>query len=207
MSLIETLQQIKFEAKKITDYTEMLPYTDLIAYRVIIARLGDSDNNRWWNMAILSVFGRQHLYEFLPKTIQSKRIPLAFAACAKVESRVILNKQCISLFSLGFSVEREISRLLSKNIATEANIERILDITEGLKCKLEAPGWTQQFSYPVPISSKGAANERNISALSLGILDKMPSKESLQEVTSKLFASYGNSCLGRLVIPFYEVIP
>ena len=87
MSLIEILQQIKCEAQKITGNAEMLPYADLIAYRVLIARLGDSDNNRWWNIAILSHFGKQHLADFFPKTIQSKRIPLAFAACAKAESR------------------------------------------------------------------------------------------------------------------------
>ena len=108
----------------------------------------------------------KHLSEFLPKTIQSKRIPLAFATCSKVESRVISSKQCISLFNFGFSVEREISRLLAKNSATEASIEKILTITEGVKCLLESPGWTQQLGYQVPISSNGTANVSNISALS-----------------------------------------
>jgi len=41
MSLREVLKQIKFESEKITEGAQIHPYSDLITYRVLIARLGE----------------------------------------------------------------------------------------------------------------------------------------------------------------------
>jgi hypothetical protein len=203
MSLREIFERIKFESKKLSEDAQ--PYPDLIAFRVMIARLGDSDNNRWWNIAILSSFGKQHLADFLPKTIQSKRIWLAFAACAKVEGKTIPSRNYISLFNLGFNIEREISLLLSRNSMDESNIERILSIIESTKWLLDSPGWMQQLGYEAPGGSNITASESNITALCLGTLDKQPGKEFLVKIQESLFAGYGNSFLGHLVVPYYEV--
>lgn len=205
MSPKETFEQIRSECEKIVDGAKIgIPSGELIAFRILVARLGETDNNRWWNMAILSPFGRQHLVDFLPTTLRSKRMVLAFSACAKAERRLIPAKNCISLFNLGFDMERNVAMLLSRGASVESAIHRVLDLAESVNCTLNSPGWNEELGYGSPIGH-ARIGEGNVTSLSLGTLSDHPDRETWARIVRSLFVGYGHSYRGWLIIPYYEV--
>ena len=58
MSLKEALNQIESETEQIMRDPALRSFASIIAQRIFIARIGDWDNNRWWNMTILGPFGK-----------------------------------------------------------------------------------------------------------------------------------------------------
>ncbi len=98
-------------------------FLDLVASRLLIERIGESNNLDWWDSLVLSETGRARLADVTPKTRLKSQINLALNVGNKVESDR-LPEDSISLFSFGPQVE---SRLTAAIEEIEADEDLTLD--------------------------------------------------------------------------------
>lgn len=113
-------------------------FLDLIAARLLIERVGESNNQGWWDSRVLSETGRARLEEVTPKTQLQSRITLASKVGRKVESDH-LPADSISLFSFGPQVESRISAALED---IEAIDDNPLEALENVSMQSLDEGWT-----------------------------------------------------------------
>lgn len=79
----------------------------VIYYRIMIARLGEEDNNFWWESRILSSVGRLNMIPFLPKTFFQQRFDMAIKAVRQKEINTIHVNKVITLFHFGYEFEKK----------------------------------------------------------------------------------------------------
>lgn len=183
-------------------------FLDLVASRLLIERVGETDSLDWWDSRVLSETGRARLSEVTPKTQLKSRIDLAVKVGRKAESDR-LPDDSISLFSFGPQVE---SRLTAAIEGIESNDELTLKALESLSIQSLDEGWTDAVI---------AATESNISAVSAiepaqgpGAGDAFLLEESgytLDEIDpekwgllTSLLRGYGY-CTDRLRVPYYNL--
>ncbi len=116
-------------------------FLDLIAARLLIERVGESNNQGWWDSRVLSETGRARLEEVTPKTQLQSRITLASKVGRKAESDH-LPADSISLFSFGPQVESRISAALEDIEATDDNP---LEALENVSVQSLDRGWTDRI--------------------------------------------------------------
>ncbi|MFD1647980.1 BrxE family protein [Haloarchaeobius litoreus] len=116
-------------------------FLDLVASRLLIERVGESNNLGWWDSRVLSETGRARLEEVTPKTQLQSRITLASKVGRKAESDR-LPADTISLFSFGPQVE---SRLAATIEDTEAADEQPLEALENVSVQSLNEGWTDRI--------------------------------------------------------------
>jgi hypothetical protein len=116
-------------------------FFDLIASRLLVERVGESNNQGWWDSRILSETGRTRLEEVTPKTQLQSRISLASKVGRKAESdRLPVNT--ISLFSFGPQVESRLSVVIED---IEAADDNPLEALENVSVKSLSEGWTNRI--------------------------------------------------------------
>jgi hypothetical protein len=133
-------------------------FLDLIASRLLISRIGESDNQAWWDSRVLSETGRARLEEVTPKTQLQSRITLASKVGRKAESDR-LPTDALSLFSFGPQMESRISAAIEDIEATE---NPSLDALENVSTQTLSEGWADRI-----IEQTGA----NITAASTTLTD------------------------------------
>jgi hypothetical protein len=116
-------------------------FLDLIASRLLIERVGESNNEGWWDSRVLSETGRARLNEVTPKTQIQSRITLASKVGRKVESDH-LPSDTISLFSFGPQVESRISAAIEE---IDASDDLPLDALESVSVQSLSEGWTDEI--------------------------------------------------------------
>lgn len=116
-------------------------FLDLIASRLLIERVGESNNQGWWDSRVLSETGRARLEEVTPKTQLQSRITLASKVGRKAESDH-LPADSISLFSFGPQVESRISAALED---IEAIDDNPLETLENVSVQSLDEGWTDRI--------------------------------------------------------------
>jgi hypothetical protein len=116
-------------------------FLDLIASRLLIERVGESNNQGWWDSRVLSETGRARLEEVTPKTQLQSRITLASKVGRKAESDHI-PADSISLFSFGPQVESRISAALED---IEAIDDNPLETLENVSVQSLDEGWTDRI--------------------------------------------------------------
>ena len=116
-------------------------FLDLIASRLLIERVGESNNQGWWDSRVLSETGRARLEEVTPKTQLQSRITLASKVGRKAESDH-LPADSISLFSFGPQVESRISAALEDLEAIDDNPLKTL---ENISVQSLDEGWTDRI--------------------------------------------------------------
>jgi hypothetical protein len=116
-------------------------FLDLIAARLLIERVGESNNQGWWDSRVLSETGRARLEEVTPKTQLQSRITLASKVGRKAESDH-LPADSISLFSFGPQVESRISAALED---IEAIDDNPLEALENVSVQSLDEGWTDRI--------------------------------------------------------------
>jgi hypothetical protein len=67
--------------------TEVL--SDTLYYRLTLVRLGEEDNNAWWESSILGEVGRRNLDKFFPNTFSKQRYDIARKIMTEKENREI----------------------------------------------------------------------------------------------------------------------
>lgn len=113
-------------------------FIDVIASRLLIERVGESNNQGWWDSRVLSETGRARLDEVTPKTQLQSRITLASKVGRKAESDY-LPADAISLFSFGPQVESRISAAIEEIGASD---DLLLDVLESVSVQSLSEGWT-----------------------------------------------------------------
>ena len=115
-------------------------FLDLIAARLLIERVGESNNQGWWDSRVLSETGRARLEEVTPKTQLQSRITLASKVGRKAESDR-LPADTISLFSFGPQVE---SRLSAAVEDTKTADDNPLEALENVSVQSLDEEWTDR---------------------------------------------------------------
>ena len=113
-------------------------FIDVIASRLLIERVGESNNQGWWDSRVLSETVRALLDEVTPKTQLQSRITLASKVGRKAESDY-LPADAISLFSFGPQVESRISAAIEEIGASD---DLLLDVLESVSVQSLSEGWT-----------------------------------------------------------------
>lgn len=116
-------------------------FLDLIAARLLVERVGESNNQDWWNSRVLSETGRARLEEVTPKTQLQSRITLASKVGRKAEADR-LPADSISLFSFGPQVESRLSVALEDIEAVDDNP---LEELENVSVQSLDEGWTDRI--------------------------------------------------------------
>lgn len=116
-------------------------FLDLIGSRLVIERVGESNNLGWWNSRVLSDTGRARLEEVTPKTKIKSRITLASKVGRKAESDR-LPADTISLFSFGPQVESRISAAIEE---LDSSDDLPLEALEVISVQSLTDGWTDQI--------------------------------------------------------------
>jgi len=116
-------------------------FLDLIASRLLIERVGESNNQDWWESRVLSETGRARLSEVTPKTQLKSRITLAVKVGRKAESDQ-LPDDSISLFSFGPQMESRLTAVIEE---MENDEELALGVLEDLTIQSLEKGWTDDI--------------------------------------------------------------
>lgn len=183
-------------------------FLDLIASRLLVERIGESNNQDWWESRVLSETGRARLAEVTPKTHLISQINLALKIGRKVELDR-LPGDAISLFSFGPQVE---SRLTAAIEEIEPNEDLTLDALENLSTQSLDEGWTDA------VIEETASNISDVSDFSShlgsGTGETISIDESgytLDEIDSEkwgllttLLRGYG-SCTDQLRVSYYSL--
>lgn len=133
-------------------------FLDLIASRLLIERVGEANNQGWWDSRVLSEIGRARLEEVTPKTQLQSRITLASKVGRKAESDRH-PADAISLFSFGPQVESRLSAAIED---IEAADDQPLNTLETISVQSLSEGWTDRI-----IEQTGS----NITATSTSLTD------------------------------------
>lgn len=176
--------------------------SDTLYYRLTILRLGEDDNNIWWESSILSEVGRRNLERFFPNTFHKQRYDIARKIVYEKEKREISEKDFRTLFNFGYDFETKIFKPFIKEIVEQEGWKDVLNTLESLKgCKFNS-GWSREF-YNI---AKLPTVNTNTNQVDLGILqDKFYINKELFKNTMEDFLSvYDKATPGNVVIPYYR---
>lgn len=175
---------------------------DTLYYRLTILRLGEEDNNIWWESSILSEVGRRNLERFFPNTFHKQRYNIARKIVYDKEKREIAEKDFRSLFNFGYDFETKIFKSFVSDMVEKDGWKDILNSIENLKGYKFDSGWVREF-YNV---SKLPVISANGNQVELGILqDKFYINRELFENAIESFLSvYDKATPGNVVLPYYR---
>lgn len=183
-------------------------FRDLVASRLLIERVGETNNQDWWDSRVLSETGRARLSEVTPKTRLKSRINLSIKVGRKVESDR-LPDDSISLFSFGPQLESRVTAVIDE---IDAGDELTLDALETLSIQSLDEGWTDgviaETESNIPATSTTSSSEELGSGESV-LLDESgytqseidPEKWSL---LTSLLRGYGY-CTEQPRVPYYSL--
>ena len=183
-------------------------FQDLVASRLLVERVGETNNLDWWDSRVLSETGRARLSEVTPKTQLKSRIDLAMKVGRKAESDR-LPDDSISLFSFGPQVESRITAAIEE---IESNDERTLEALENLSIQSLDEGWTDAVieetesnisatSATDPVQEPGT--DESVLLDESGYTQDEIDPEKWRLLTT-LLRGYGY-CTDRLRVPYYNL--
>lgn len=185
-------------------------FLDLVASRLLVERVGESDNLDWWDSRVLTETGRTRLSEVTPKTHLKSRITLAMKVGRKVETDR-LPDDSVSLFNFGPQIESRVTAAIEEITTDE---DQPLAPLENISIRSPAEGWTDPMIEG--FASAGAGDFASESIQDPGSVETILIDEhgyTQDEVESEkwqlltmLLRGYG-SCTDRLRIPFYALEP
>lgn len=181
--------------------TEIL--ADTLYYRLTVIRLGEEDNNAWWESSILSEVGRRNLEKFFPNTFSKQRYDIARKILVEKENRDINEKRFTTLFNFGYTFETEIFKPFIKDISSLDGWKEILDMIENIRDKKFNSPWAREF-YGIP--KLPTHNIRNEKVIELGnVAESFYNNKDTFEDTIKTFISIYDVCtIGNVVTPYYK---
>jgi len=164
---------------------------EIVSYRLIVERLGEKDNNYWWDSQVLSEFGGESLSEVTPKTAPKRRVKLAQNVGKKVEKERLPDGS-ISLFNTVPRIENRIGD------AVESSSIGSLDTLERVEAKFDEPGWSSEL---VPVDEEVPQKGE----MSLGSADEQDtdSDRGVESLIHSLVSAYGKSTENELRVPYF----
>lgn len=171
-------------------------FRDVLAVRLLIERLGESDNNSWWDSRVFTSLGRDSLAEVTPKTRVKARFDLAMQVGQKVE-REATPEDSLSLFYLGSTGEAQLEALL-ENIDGESAFTHL----EELEAVYVEQGWTASV-----VDDVGDTEAETQGPIEIGSLDAdaLQDHDSLRNVALQCFGAYGASTKESLRVPYFSI--
>lgn len=181
--------------------TEIL--SDTLYYRLTIMRLGEEDNNAWWESSILSEVGRRNLEKFFPNTFSKQRYDIARKIMSEKENREIPEKKFITLFNFGYEFETEVFKPFIKEISKSEEWKEVLDMIENIKDNHFTSYWAREFYKIEKLPTYDKGSEKTVE---LGIVsrDFYNNKAKFEEVIKSFLSIYDLCTRGNIVIPYYK---
>ncbi len=171
---------------------------EILSYRLLIERLGESDNNGWWDSQVLSDLGRDRLEEVTPKTAMKARLDLAQKIGKKVEQSAT-NPDSISLFYLGPKIEAQISSEL-ESLTIKSTFEEL----ESMSNTFTTTGWTDGLIDSIKFEERAATGAVRLDT-SPPDESTLKSRSEVRRIAKECFVAYGQSTEGDLTVPYYDV--
>lgn len=175
----------------------------IIYYRLIIARLGEEDNNFWWESRILSSVGRLNMMPFLPKTFFQQRFDMALKAVRQKELNTIPINKVISLFHFGHEFENKVFEPALKLIVKRKGWKEVLLELEKIENQSFNKHWARDFFDEYRLETF-----ENVSGDSYELGSKTRyfyiHAEELEEVIHNLISVYDYASKGQITIPYYK---
>lgn len=199
----EIKSRIRMLAKKYNsnDNTEIL--ADTLFYRLTLNRLGEEDNNIWWESSILSEVGRRNLESFFPNTFHKQRYKIANKIVTEKENREITEKDFTTLFNFGYDFETKIFNPFVKDISEQDEWKEILNMIENIKDKKFTAPWVREF---YGISKLPTQNLKDDKVMNLGNISKTfyENQEQFENAVINFLSVYDLCTLGKVLTPYYK---
>ncbi len=175
----------------------------VIYYRLMIARLGEEDNNFWWESRILGSVGRMNLMPFLPRTFYQQRLDMAQRSVRQKELHSIRANKVITLFHFGYDFEKKVYEPAVKMLASRKEWKDILLEIEIIENYSFEPHWARDFFNEPRLDTFD-----NVSGESYELGSKRRHfyihNEELEEVIHQLISVYDYAKKGQVTIPYYK---
>ena len=187
-------------ANKSKVQTEVL--AELLYYRLVIARLGEEDNNAWWESSILSEVGRRNLNRFLPNTLGKQRYDIARKIIYTKEIRSIDNRKFLSLYNFSFKFESEVFKPFVDELSASEEWPAILSTLENIKSVKFTSHWVREY---FELDKLPTVNLKDTASVEIGTVYENFYIEYSEFVTviKGLLSVYDTCTFGKLVIPYY----
>lgn len=175
----------------------------IIYYRLIIARLGEEDNNFWWESRILSSVGRLNMMPFLPKTFFYQRFDIALKAVRQKEINTIPINKVISLFHFGHEFENKVFEPALKLIVKRKGWKEVLLELEKIENQSFNKHWARDFfnEYRLETFENVSGNSYELGSKTRHFYIHA---EELEEVIHNLISVYDYASKGQITIPYYK---
>ena len=176
---------------------------ETLFYRLTIIRLGEEDNNVWWESSILGEVGRRNLEKFFPNTFYKQRYDIARKIIIEKENREIQEKRFTTLFNFGYEFETKIFTPFIKEVSNSDSLKEVLDMIEDIKEKKFNSPWAREF-YNIPKLPPHSFHSKNV--IELGSISETfyKSKENFEDVLISFISVYDLCTLGSVVTPYYK---
>ncbi|WP_336825130.1 BREX-6 system BrxE protein [Sporosarcina sp. USHLN248] len=175
----------------------------VIYYRLMIARLGEEDNNFWWESRILGTVGRMNLMPFLPRTFYQQRLDMAQKSVRQKELHSISVNKVITLFHFGYDFEKKVYGPAVEMLASRKEWKNILHEIETIENYSFEPHWARDFFNEPRLDTFD-----NVSGESYELGSKRRHfyihNEELEEVIHQLISVYDYARKGQVTIPYFK---
>lgn len=171
-------------------------FREVVSRRLLVERLGEAENNYWWDSLVMSEFGRDSIEEVTPRTMVKARVDLAQRIGRKAE-RERLSEDTISLFHLGSVFEHRLEGVLSE-ITGSTYFEHI----EALDMEFTTTGWTDSVGTEDELTEGRSGDTIEIGTIPDTDLDSI---EPLVSVAQDLFTAYGASTTNEFRVPYFSI--
>ena len=175
---------------------------DTLYYRLTILRLGEEDNNGWWESIILGEVGRRNLEKFFPNTFSSQRYDIATKIINQKENREITENEFTTLFNFGYEFETQVFKPFVKEISKLDGWEDILKGIEEIKAKKINIGWVRELYDISELPDDKLSNEKTIE---LGKISRTfyNDKNSFEDAIKSFLSIYNICTQGNLKTGYY----
>lgn len=175
----------------------------VIYYRLMIARLGEEDNNFWWESRILSSVGRLNMLPFFPKTFFQQRFDMAKKAVRQKELNSIPVNKVITLFHFGYEFENKVFDPALRMISTRKEWNDILLKTEKIENTSFENYWARDF-FDEPRLETFAKVSGDSFELGLKRRHFYIYSQELEEVIHNFISIFDYARKGHVTIPYYK---
>jgi hypothetical protein len=175
----------------------------VIYYRLLIARLGEEDNNFWWESRILSSVGRINMIPFLPRTFHQQRFDMAQKCVRQKELNAISVNKVITLFHFGYEFENKVFDPAIKMLAARSGWKEILGELESIEHTYVDRHWARDY-----FNQHRLETFENVAGDSYELGTKRRyfyiHPEELEEVIHNLISIFDYAKRGQVTIPYYK---
>lgn len=160
----------------------------LVAARLVIERVGDSENLGWWDSLVLGRTGRNRLNEVAEKTHLRARLDLAQKVGRKVESDR-LPDDAVSLFSFGPRYESNVAAALDE---IDASADVTFEELEALSLSSSSieEGWTDPIVEALGESADDGADLPDAGANDVLRMERELTEDDVAERASDLLVTF-----------------